>query len=61
MKVIIRNIRPEYWPAAVKAALAWQQWHNKEGQQKHKTIMDGRFVVHETATGTIVVTAKEHV
>jgi hypothetical protein len=58
MKLHINNIPQAQWPEAIKAAQDWNTWHNKPGQQKHKTIMDGKFIIHETATGTIVVNMK---
>jgi hypothetical protein len=58
MNLIIRNIDPKDWAQAIKAAADWSKWHNKEGQQKHVTIMSGMFQVHETKTGTIVVNYK---
>jgi hypothetical protein len=58
MNLILRNIDPKDWAQAIKAAADWNKWHNKEGQQKHITIMSGMFQVHETKTGTIVVNYK---
>jgi hypothetical protein len=58
MKLILQKIDPKDWAAAIRAALDWDKWHNKPGHQKHKTIMSAMFVVHETATGTIVVNYK---
>lgn len=63
MKLILRGIKPEDWQAAVTVALDWNKWHNTPGHDKHTTIMAGRFVVHrfvvhETASGTVVVRYK---
>jgi len=58
MNLILRNIDPKDWAAAIKVATDWDKWHNKPGQQKHVTIMSGMFQVHETKTGTIVVNYK---
>jgi hypothetical protein len=58
MNLILRKIHSKDWEAATQAALSWNKWHNKEGQQKHITIMSGMFQVHETKTGTIVVNYK---
>ena len=58
MKLRLENIKMQDWQQAVNAAQDWHKWHNKEGHQKHKTIMQGKFVIHETPTGIIVVNYK---
>ena len=55
-KVIIRGIAPNDWSAAVKVVATAHEHYRGAIDEKRKVKLDKRFNVHETNTGTLVVT-----
>ena len=58
MKVILRGIKPSDMKAAVDAAIAADKSYRQVIGPKEPMILGKIFLVHETATGTIVVKYK---
>lgn len=58
MKVILRGIKPNDLRAAVDAAIAADKSYRQVISPKQPMILGKIFLVHETATGTIVVNYK---
>lgn len=58
MKVILKDILREDYAAAIKAIDTWKQWYNTPEWDKKKVTFDKKFSIHETQTGTIVVSKK---
>ena len=55
---VILNVRYEDLPAAAKMAQDWHTWYDTPEWDKKKQSFGGKFIVHETKTGTIVINGK---
>ena len=59
MKKFIFNVAPKDLPEAAIVAQSADKNYRPAIDPKRKVILDKRFLVHETATGTIVVNYKQ--
>jgi hypothetical protein len=59
MKVILKGIAQADWKAAIDAAIAADKSYREIIGPRKPIILGKKFVVHETATGTIVVQYKK--
>lgn len=58
MKIILKDIDVQDYAAAINVINTWKQWYNSPEWDKKKVTFDKKFNVHETQTGTIVVSKK---